>query len=109
MAGPGVPLRSTPGSRREKISEARGAAVRRIIANQICNRELSRPLRGLYIFFADDDPGVPLRSTPGFMLSSAPRTEDSAALYPQAPSPAGRPSRARTLDAGLSGVYDARC
>jgi hypothetical protein len=33
-----------------------------------------RPLRGLGKLFWVEDPGVPLRSTPGFMLSSAPRT-----------------------------------
>jgi hypothetical protein len=33
-----------------------------------------RPLRGLLFLYAND-PGVSLRSTPGFMPTSAPRTE----------------------------------
>jgi hypothetical protein len=32
------------------------------------------------MLFVDSDPGVPLRSTPGFMLSTAPRTDSDRFL-----------------------------
>ncbi len=63
---------------RLKITEAREAADRRIIMIDVCNLNRYRPLRGLCKIFLVDDPGVSLRSTPGFMLTSAPRTKNLA-------------------------------
>src|SRR5882724_8066607 len=68
---PGVERSGTPGTRYKKICKAREAADRRIIMIDVCNLNRFRPLRGLKCFLFVFDPGVSLRSTPGFMLSPA--------------------------------------
>src|SRR6266550_6870552 len=67
-----------PGNMRLKITDAREAADRRVIMIDVCNLNRYRPLRGLCKIFLVEDPGVSLRSTPGFMLTSAPRTKNQA-------------------------------
>jgi len=63
----------TPGTQYKKICKVREAADRRIIMIDVCNLNRYRPLRGLCKIFLVDDPGVSLRSTPGFMLPPAPQ------------------------------------
>jgi hypothetical protein len=66
---PGVERSGTPGSVEEiiKVREAADSGI-----NASCCRIRYRPLRGLQ-FLLVGDPGVPLRSTPGSMLSAASR------------------------------------
>jgi len=58
-----------------RISGARGAADSCFITTDVLQSNRYRPRRGLYEISRLDDPGVSLRFTPGFMLSSAPRTD----------------------------------
>ena len=61
------------------------------------SRERHRPLRGLCKFYSVDGPGVSLRFTPGFMPSSAPRTEDGPRVSLRS-TPGRGPSRTSRLD-----------